>query len=274
MHNVYDLLLASDNVSIVGEIGTSEKHCLCVKENVNESDITSIIGHPHILECCSDYLDHLDKVKDSHISRVGSWDSAAACQQVSQDKSNNNIAAIGSQEAASYYGLKVIKSGIGNDQNAETRYIILARSNKLTKTIVDPIDLVNRNLSRNSSGVSKKSSLVIALRNTTGAIFKMSSCFALRDINIDKIESRPATTAMKLNNLPTELLPYSHKHWNLLFYIDYEPSNNNDTNRALLDNLREYSIWIRELGSYASGLQNIEAKPTNWNQIIDVITIA
>lgn len=140
---------------------------------------------------------------------------------------------------------------------------------------------------------SRKASIALALRNIPGALFKMSSCFALRDIDIHKIESRPATTAMKLSlskntssllttssrasnstHLDSSNRPFSSKHWDLIFYVDYEPSSSVDTNKALLENLREYSLWIRELGSYNSGLSSdISVKLPNWSSVLDVMSI-
>lgn len=114
----------------------------------------------------------------------------------------------------------------------------------------------------------------MALRNIPGAIFKMSSCFALRDINIVKIESRPATTAIHLSSIPTASRAFSTRHWDLVFYLDYQPSECATVNQSLLSNLHEYSLWIVELGQYYSGLRDEHTQPADWKTTLDVLAIA
>lgn len=98
----------------------------------------------------------------------------------------------------------------------------------------------------------------------------MTSCFALRDLNILKIESRPATVSMRLQNLPNGIRPYTQEHWDLIFYIDYTPSVNLATNQYLLRNLREFSIWVEELGIYPVGLQpGVNTAPPSWKEVMD-----
>lgn len=282
LHSVYDNLLASNgSIAIVGEIGLAEEHCLCTKLGISsELDIERVVCHPHILECCSDFLDELDNKRKanklSSITRIASCDSAAACELVSTED-DKFIAAIGSKEAAQNLGLKILKAGVGNDLNAETRYIIVSRKDTTTGILSDPLDLSNRGVQGLGQWQSKKQlkrSIVVALKNAPGAIFKMSSCFALRDIDILKIESRPANTAMKVSNLPLESRPFTHKHWDLIFYIDYEPSANAENNENCIANLKEYSLWIRELGEYRAGLRDVDAKPACWRNMVDLLSVA
>jgi prephenate dehydratase len=310
IHNVYDKLLEHHgNLVIVGELGMLETHNLCAKVSItSDMEISTVIGHPHILECCSDYLDHIDKQR-AHIGlqavqRVASWDSAAGCAQVASmviDESlpNNVTAAIGSVEAARCHDLKIIKQGIGNDQNAETRYIVIAKtvsslcmsssdsisyeddhsqtSPTKARMIIDPWQLQSCALFP-ADTITKKASIALALRNSPGSIFKMSSCFALRDMDIIKIESRPAATAIRVSipqspSYKASSRAYTHKHWDLVFYVDYEPSDSDETNRALMNNLKEFSLWVRELGTYCSGLQRVDIKPTNWTDVLDIMSI-
>jgi prephenate dehydratase len=118
-----------------------------------------------------------------------------------------------------------------------------------------------------------KASIAVSMRNLPGAIFKMTSCFALRDIDILKMETRPATTAMCLPNMPAESRPFTHKHWNLIFYIDYTPSVHKEVNLALLRNLQEFCLFVRELGSYVAGLSDVVAHRPDWQQVKDVMSL-
>jgi hypothetical protein len=100
-------------------------------------------------------------------------------------------------------------------------------------------------------------------------------CF--RDIDIIKIESRPALVSANTITSVKQRQPvgraFTQKHWDLIFYVDYEPSNDEAVNTALLNNLKEFSLWLRELGSYRSSLQRIEAKTNNWSEVLDVMAI-
>lgn len=127
IHTVYDRLLASNGqLQIVGEMGQIEQHCLCVKAGVEarELDVEKVVSHPHILECCSEFLKSLDirrhALQRSQIERVAARDSAAGCEAVANDDDSKVVqAAICSREAAEKHGLRVLVEAVGNDRNAE-----------------------------------------------------------------------------------------------------------------------------------------------------------
>ena len=287
---VYDQLLRCHNtITIVGEMGQIENHCLAGQINmaVNDYDVTEVVSHPHILDCCSDFLDSIDSkrlsINNSGIIRTASVDSTTACIEVVNNTNKNCIkACICSKEAAIANGLAIISNGIGNDKNAETRYIIIAKKiENNSTTALDPLllrshrDAILSSPASHSTALShQKASIVLALKNIPGSIFKMSSCFALRDIDIIKIESRPASVAIGLQSVPSEARPFTSKHWNLVFYVDYMLTDNAATNQALLANLSEYSLWVIELGTYYSRLRKIESSPREWSTLIDVLATA
>ena len=269
IHLVYDYLLRfSDDVGIIGEIGCLEKICVFSgNDHMQDLSITKVYGRADILQNCSDYLDALDSKRKSRglpsVQRVGS---SAAAQRVTEAPTEPAIA-LCSREVGELNGLKLLQSNVSNDRNAQTRYIIIAKKTA-DGSLVDllGVDAPDRSIGSRQRN-PRKSSIVVALKNVPGSIFKMSSCFALRDIDILKIESRPASTALGVRAASEDL--YTSKHWNLIFYLDFEPSVSEEVNAAALRNLQDYSLWLKILGSYEAGLRDTVAEPhENWNDML------
>ena len=77
-----------------------------------------------------------------------------------------------------------------------------------------------------------------------GALFKALACFALRDINLTKVESRP----MRWN--PVTQQENGPMQFSYLFYIDFEASMADPNAQNALRQLQETATFLRVLGSY------------------------
>ena len=134
IYSVYDTLLNSEGtVYIAGEMGQLEEHGMYAKRLVSGrpialDSITEVYGHPHDLQCCSEYLDMLDSKKAAKglpdVVRIPATDSVEACITVAKKGEKDNFsAAIAGSNAAEAYGLEVLTASINNDRNAEVSAI-------------------------------------------------------------------------------------------------------------------------------------------------------
>ena len=208
IHRNYDLLLQRQ-LAIIGERHLRVRHCLIGHPGTRLSDIRRVISHPQALAQCDRYLRGLPGVETEVV-----YDTAGSVKLV-REQGDRSVAGIASRRAAEVYEMAVLAEGIEDDPANYTRFLAIAPS------AVPP-------------GDDAKTSIVFAMRNVPGALFKAMSVFALRDIDLTKIESRPLVG----------------KVWEYLFYIDLAGSTE-DTNVArALQNLGEYTSLLRVLGSY------------------------
>ncbi|OWY98146.1 Prephenate dehydratase, partial [Phytophthora megakarya] len=119
------------------------------------------------------------------------------------------------------------------------RYMILGRLDAA------PLPLGATSNTSFLGATATKSSIVIAVPNEPQALFKIVSAFALRNVMIVKIESRPAATAGSLFAAQTT-------HWDYIFYIDYITSQDPQQEERLRGNLEEFALWVKDLGTYSS----------------------
>jgi len=138
------------------------------------------------------------------------------------EQSLRDAAAIASASASEIYGARILKKSIEDDRENYTRFFLLERINK------------GRKAARLRDGAKFKTSVVFTVRNVPGALFKCLSAFALRDLNMTKIESRPLRG----------------KPWEYLFYLDFAGHVEDPVSRNALGHLGELADMLRVLGCY------------------------
>jgi len=240
------LLFSSKGIEIMAEKRVLEKNALSAWPGVSEQDIGRVFGHPNLIEGCKDYLVLLDKRRKSlglpSIERIMCSDSTTAVNKVAEEGAQHGhdaAAAISSEAAAVESGLHVLMPHVGSTLYGETRYIVIG---KATKTGMHE---KLRAFQPSTPFRGRRATLVLCCGNEPGALMRWSSCFAMRNINILRLETRPAvTTAMQQK--PGGI---NARHFDMLFVVDYAvPDAVADA--ALITNLQEYCVFFRQLGVY------------------------
>jgi prephenate dehydratase len=208
IHRNYDLLIEHD-LPIVGETELPVLHNLLALPGVEMAQIRRVFSHPQALAQCERYVRSLPGVEV-----VATYDTAGSARLI-QEGRLQDTAAIASARAAEIFGLAVLQAGIQDFPDNVTRFIVVARE-------AEPL------------GVPDKTALAFTLDNTPGALFKALSVFALRDIDLTKLESRPA------RGLP----------WQYLFYADLAVGPDDPRCGRAIAHLTEFARWVRTLGSY------------------------
>ena len=207
IHQNYDLLLRH-NLHIAGEYFLRVQHCLIAMPGVKKEDIKKAISHPQALGQCAAYLRNHD-IKAEQV-----YDTAGSVKML-KESGDRGVAAIASRRAAELYGMQILEEGIEDNPENYTRFLAIQHEAKIPEG-------------------EAKTSIVFTLKNVPGALFKALSVFALRDIDLTKIESRP------LQGSP----------WEYLFYIDFIGAAHDEIIKRALDHLGEYAVMLRVLGSY------------------------
>src|SRR3954469_1737860 len=219
VHENYDHL-QNFELPIVAETSVRIVHNLIAPQGVPFSKIRRVFSHPVALNQCLDFF-----ARNPQIERIPFYDTAGSVKMIIE-KGLSDAAAIASSVAAEIYGGRILKRSIESDRQNFTRFFLLRRA-----------EFAEKNPVRAAKNVAWKTSLVFGTRNTPGALFRALSAFALRDLSLTKIESRP------LRGRP----------WEYLFYLDFLGRVDSPNVQNALNHLRELADYLRVLGCYPKG---------------------
>jgi prephenate dehydratase len=208
IHQNYDSLLCNE-LHIVGEYFLRVRLCLIAFPGAKKSDIRHILSHPQPLGQSAGYLRGMKGVTTEPV-----YDTAGSVKLL-KASGEHTTAAIASKRAAEIYGMQILEEGIEDNPENYTRFLAISQ------TPITPAG-------------EAKTSIVFTLKNQPGALFKALSVFALREIDLTKIESRPL----------------AGKPWEYLFYIDFIGTVQDENVQRALDHLGEYALMLRVFGSY------------------------
>jgi prephenate dehydratase len=215
VHENYDHLLKY-GLEIRGETFVRIVHNLIAPSGLKFAAIRHVYSHPVALNQCLHFFE-----KNPQIERTPFYDTAGSVKMIMRDLPAAS-AAIASAAAAEIYGGKILKRSIEDDRENFTRFFLLEKPPSKSK--------------RMQAGARGpfKTSIVFTTRNTPGALFRSLSAFALRDLSLTKIESRPLRG----------------KPWEYLFYLDFLGHVDDPASRNALGHLAELADMLRVLGCY------------------------
>lgn len=204
-----DMFVTSD-IKICGEI-TMEVSLSLLNKTGKIGDIKKIYSHPHAIAECKEWIkEHMPEAPVFDMSST-----AMAAQTASEDPSS---AAIASEFAATLYDLQIIERKIEDHTNNYTRFLVIGKKSP-------------------EKSSDDKTSVMFAVKDEPGALYKMLKPFAGRGINLTKIESRPQ----------------KGKAWEYVFFLDMDGHISDKKVKEALKELEAQCSFMKILGSYPKG---------------------
>jgi chorismate mutase/prephenate dehydratase len=210
INRTLDLLLATTTL-ISGEVSIPVHHSLMTKTGSMEG-VTVVCAHSQALAQCQVWLN----LHHPNVERRAVASNAEAAVMASKDPT---IAAIASEMAGEQYQLGVVQAHIQDDPHNRTRFVVIG------------------SLETGRSG-RDRTSLVLAVPNTAGAVYRLLAPLATHGVSMTRFESRPARIGT----------------WEYYFYVDVEGHRQDAPVARALEELHNNAAFFKLLGSYPVGL--------------------
>jgi len=209
----YDLLLKS-KLKIFGEEIIRISHCLIVKKGSKLNSIKRVFSHLQALGQCRKFLERFK------LEAIPTYNTAGSVKII-KEMDCQDCAAIASERAAQVYGMEVLKRRIETNQKNFTRFFVIAKKD------------------REPTG-KDKTSIIFSTKHVPGALYGSLGIFAVSDINLTKLESRPIIG----------------RPWQYNFYLDFEGHRKDKIIQEALEILKHNSVFMKIIGSYPQAKGN------------------
>jgi prephenate dehydratase len=216
VREIYDLLFTFDEVRIVAEVTVPVSLALLALPGQTIEQIERVYSIAQALDQADEFL------RSRPWQVMTSYNTAGAAKAIA-DKADMGAAAVASPRVAELYGLEILASDIQTSHKNRTRFAILSREQMPAEAFRPAI----------VSGPTK-TTLVWAVRNVPGSLYRCLGCFAERKINLSRLESRPSRGV----------------RWEYVFWADLDADPDQpDCSAALAALLRE-AVMVRVVGVY------------------------
>jgi prephenate dehydratase len=223
-------LLVTREVFIQGEFLLRIVHNVIAVPGVKLAELRKVLSHPVALDQCRDFFSLYP-----HIEPVPFYDTAGSVKHVVA-QGLRDAGGIAGRHAAREYSGKILQAGVEDDKNNFTRFFLIrkaAAGSGAGASSKKGSAALKRGNQRLVPAGANKTSIAFKVKNVPGALFKSLSVFALRDISLSKIESRP------MRGRP----------WEYVFYVDYLRGDDEPARNALR-HLGEVADFVKVLGIY------------------------
>jgi chorismate mutase/prephenate dehydratase len=202
-----DELVESD-LKICAQVYLPIEHCLISQSPLSE--IKEVHSKDQALGQCREWLRR-------NLPNAELMESHSTASAVEIAAKRPEVAAIASSIAAELNDVAIVQNGIQDNSENVTRFLVIGKTD--VRSLGDGKD---------------KTSLVISLKDQSGALEKALMPFAKRSINLSKIESRPSRK----------------KAWDYFFFVDLIGHIEEASVQAAIEELKECSSFVKWLGSY------------------------
>jgi prephenate dehydratase len=236
-------LLVARNVFIQAEYLLRIVHNIIAAPGVKIESLRRVLSHPVALDQCREFFQ-----QHPQIEAVPFYDTAGSVKHVTSSGLKDAAGIAGKQAVREYAG-KILQAGIEDDKSNFTRFFLIrsrTRAGQRSKKRNAVAPRINESRMRPSVANTfeadyesliprgaNKTSIAFKVKNVPGALFKSLSVFALRDISLSKIESRP------MRGRP----------WEYVFYVDFLRGDDEPARNALR-HLGEVAEFVKVLGVY------------------------
>ncbi len=210
-----DTLARSDTLQVVRELVWPVKNFLLTRPFVDVQSVKKIFSHAQPLAQCRNFLHK--NFPDAEI--VATTSSARAAEFVAA--SAENFAAIGTQRAGKLNGLTVAAENIQDNPNNFTRFFEI----RYRPRDAAPIETFD----------GDKVLIICQIDGSrAGSLCEVLNEFAKRNVNMTRIESRPARTILGA----------------YIFFFELETDAGDEALRDSIRAVYDKSIWLKNLGVF------------------------
>lgn len=202
-----DTLIQNEDIKVKGEIILEIKQNLMCRCNYLIDEIKTVYSHPQALAQCKNYLEN--NMPRAKIISVESTSLAAKIVSESKEK----CACIGNKACLDVYNLKLLKENIQDNEFNKTKFWILGKQESNNDKV-------------------KKMSMIFSVKDKPGALYNVLEIFNKHNLNLSKIESRPAKTVLG----------------EYYFWVDVLIESKEEN--IAIEEIKNKGIFVRVLGKY------------------------
>lgn len=204
-----DTLREKEGLYIQSRIVIDIKHHLMSTKKYKPEEIKKIYSHPQALAQCRKYIHK--NYPNCEIKQVSS--TALAAEKILNEE---NCACICNEACREIYNLEDLDQNIQDVQNNQTTFIVISKEKN------------------NDLKGEVTTSIFFSVYSKPGELYKVLGLFNIFEVNLNKIESRPAKT----------------KLGEYIFWVDFEADENWDYIKILLEQIDKRCSYFRCLGTY------------------------